>query len=166
MDALNFIQWVHEPTHTHGHTLDLIFTHGFSTGLSDILISDTGFSDHKSICFNASIPWRPVSTAVQTRWIRHFTSNAVEEFASAYTTFHPVDFTDTSPVNSNVDEYLYSFNDKCLNILNSVAPMKAKRNKKKKSEPWLMTQFVRSDKYAGDMNENGLRINCRSPMIF
>ncbi len=33
------------------------------------------------------IPWRPVSTAVQTRRIRYFTANAVEDFASAYTTF-------------------------------------------------------------------------------
>ncbi len=103
---------------------------------------------------------------MQTRWIRHFTANAVDEFASAYTTFQPVDFTDASPANSNVDEYLYSFNDKCLNILNSVAPMKAKRKKIKNLNHGLMAQFVRSDKYAGDMNENGLRINCRSPMIF
>ncbi len=95
---------------THGHTLDLVFTHGFSTGLSDILISDTWFSDHKSVCFNAS---HSLATC------QHGSVHNIS------------DFTDASPWNSNIDEYLYFFNDKCLNILNSVAPMKAKRINKK-----------------------------------
>ncbi len=140
MDSLNFIQWVQGPTHTHGHTLDMVFTYGFS--ILDIQITHTGFSDHKSISFTASLPWRPVSTAVQTRWTRYFTANTVVEFASAYTSFHPMD---ALPWNPNVDEYLCSFNDKCLNILNSVQRQSAS---KKNLNHGLMTRFVQSDKYA------------------
>lgn len=70
------------PTHNHGHTLDLVFTLGFS--ISDIEICDTGFSDQKSVLFTPTFPGRPAVIVPQTRWTQHVTASAADEFASAY----------------------------------------------------------------------------------
>ncbi len=30
IDSFNMVKWMKDPTHTHGHTLDLVLSHGFS----------------------------------------------------------------------------------------------------------------------------------------
>ncbi len=114
----------------------IVFTHGLS--ISDIEIGDNCFSDHKPVLFTPAIPGRPASTALQTRWTCNFTASAVDEFASVYTSsqFSDLHLMDSSSETQNADAYLCCFNDTCLNILNSIAPLKAK-HPKKRSEPWL-----------------------------
>lgn len=41
ISSLNFVQWVNGPTHSLGHTLDLILTYGLS--VSDVVTSDTKY---------------------------------------------------------------------------------------------------------------------------
>ncbi len=46
------MQSVLEPTHSHGHTLDLILSFGFS--IHNVEIANTLLSDHKPVILNAS----------------------------------------------------------------------------------------------------------------
>ncbi len=38
IDSFNMVQWVKDPTHTHGHTLDLVLSHSFSITDAQVLI--------------------------------------------------------------------------------------------------------------------------------
>lgn len=49
VDSFDLAQLVNVPTHTHGHTLDLVFSHGLS--VRDFAIDDYAVSDHKPIMF-------------------------------------------------------------------------------------------------------------------
>ena len=46
-------QWINEPTHIAGHTLDLVISKNVSFN-SDFHVSETGFSDHFLISFSIS----------------------------------------------------------------------------------------------------------------
>ncbi len=46
------MQSVLEPTHSHGHTLDLILSFGFS--IHNVEIANTLLSDHKPVILNVS----------------------------------------------------------------------------------------------------------------
>lgn len=93
--TLNFTLQLQGPIHIQGHTLDLDFSHGFST--LDTEICDTGFSDHKSVIFTTTLPGWPAVTTSQIRWTRHFTASAADEFALDYTSLHISDSVDSSP---------------------------------------------------------------------
>ncbi|CAJ1050799.1 LOW QUALITY PROTEIN: uncharacterized protein LOC127597372%2C partial [Xyrichtys novacula] len=59
LDTLNLTQHVHSPTHSHGHTLDLVC----STGISIHHLSTTNLyiSDHLAVTFNVDPPPPPTS---------------------------------------------------------------------------------------------------------
>lgn len=82
IDSFDFVQWVQEPTHTHGHRLDLVLSHGFR--LSDIEISETCFSDHKLVLFSSHFPDPIVATPSVTRLNRYFSTQSCERFAASY----------------------------------------------------------------------------------
>ncbi len=50
IESFDIVQWVSGPTHSQGHTLDLILTHGLS--VLDITISNATFSDHIPVSFS------------------------------------------------------------------------------------------------------------------
>lgn len=49
LNAFDLTSQVNIPTHQHGHTLNLILTHGFS--FCDLDVCENGFSDHKTVVF-------------------------------------------------------------------------------------------------------------------
>ena len=51
IDSFNFVQWVSGPTHEHGHTLDLVLSHGLS--VFNLVICDNVVSDHMPVLFDA-----------------------------------------------------------------------------------------------------------------
>lgn len=53
LDCLNLTQYVVVPTHTRGHTLDLVITN--YTLISNLLVFDLGVSDHKAISMELPI---------------------------------------------------------------------------------------------------------------
>lgn len=68
IDSFNLQQWVNSPTHTLGHTLDLILTHGLS--VTDVMVFDSLISDHFPIMFTMCLPepsQRKIPTTRQTR---------------------------------------------------------------------------------------------------
>ncbi len=68
IDSFNLVQSVTGSAHEHGHTLDLVLSHGFT--VCDIEISDTGFSDHKSVVFEISLPCSVVKPCVAAHFLR------------------------------------------------------------------------------------------------
>lgn len=53
IDSFDLVQLVKSPTHSHGHTLDLVLSRGFS--VLDIELGDYSFSDHKPILFTVPL---------------------------------------------------------------------------------------------------------------
>ena len=74
MDLLhthNLDQHVHEPTHKHGHTLDLLITRATENITQDIRVFDPDISDHYSVIF--SLPMKksiPGHKEIQFRKLR------------------------------------------------------------------------------------------------
>lgn len=127
------------PTHNHGHTLELVFSHGLP--LNNLEINDTGFSDHKSVIFTTSFPHTSSEAPVLARLPRYFSPTASKDFAAAYTAVKSsLDEFRTSEYNA--DEYLNHFSNTCLNIVNNIAPLKCKRSKEE-SAPWF-NDYIRS----------------------
>ncbi|XP_030264935.1 uncharacterized protein LOC115576546 [Sparus aurata] len=55
LDISNFIQLVHEPTHSSGNTLDLIISHGLDVSALNVASVSSAVSDHFLITFEASL---------------------------------------------------------------------------------------------------------------
>ncbi len=53
IDSFDLAQFVNVPTHVHGHTLDLVLSHGLT--VCDLEIEDHVISDHKPIVFTVPI---------------------------------------------------------------------------------------------------------------
>ncbi len=54
LDCLNLQQYVDVPTHSRGHTLDLVISN--SSPISNLLVYDLGVSDHKVISMELPLP--------------------------------------------------------------------------------------------------------------
>ncbi len=86
VDSFSLMQSVLEPTHSHGHTLDLILSFGFP--IHNVETADTLLSDHKPVIFNASFTaslfgnlqsCKPVG-----KWLRAINPSTASQFVEAY----------------------------------------------------------------------------------
>ncbi len=135
---------MHLTTHQLGHTLDIVMTYGFT--LYDLVEFDNGFSDHKSVMF--SVPWvfnTPKVTKF-TRQSRLITSTTSKAFSLAFC--DAIKLLDVSQCDLSAEEILLRLNSTCVDVLDSVAPVKSSKIKPR-SEPWI------------DENIRSLRQICR-----
>ena len=51
LNAFYLVQYVKEPTHTSGHTLDSVITRSSETIVRDLATQDAGISDHEAVIF-------------------------------------------------------------------------------------------------------------------
>lgn len=133
LDSFGLTQSITAPTHEHGHTLDLVMSHGLSVSLRDIV--DTAISDHLPIVFDFAAPPRANKPVFPARRRRIFTSSTAGEFAVAFrdSQLH-ADSGLVPPLCP--DSLLSTFHSTCSAILDSVAPFRQK-NTKTKTDPWL-----------------------------
>ncbi len=68
MEACDFVQWANEPTHVHGHILDLVLSHGFP--ISDVQIGDLSFSDHRPVVFSVDLSCHTIAPVRPVKWSR------------------------------------------------------------------------------------------------
>lgn len=110
-------------THKHGHTLDLVLSHGLT--ICDIKLSDTCFSDHKSVVFEISQPCSVVKPCVAARCLRTVNSETITDFCTAYNYLFSSPNLDCVNLSSQLcaDELLSLFNSTSTSILDSVAPL-------------------------------------------
>ena len=133
LDSFDLTQSVNAPTHEHGHTLDLVISHGLSVSLRGIVV--TAISDHLPVVFDFAAPPpanKPVSPA---RRHRIFTPSTAGEFAASFKNSQLFDDCGLAPPLCP-DSLLSTFHSTCSAILDSVAPFRL-RTSKTKSDPWL-----------------------------
>jgi len=134
------VQWIKHSTHTQGHILDLVFSHGFA--ISDVVVSDFMLSDHKPILFSTSLSCLSHSTTEditlsQSYWSQ-FGSTFNEhdlESCSHLLLISPLSYLDAN-------QHLCLLNSAWLNVLNVTAPLQPYKPKLK-TEPWLNSEIRR-----------------------
>jgi len=133
-DSFGLTQSVTSPTHDHGHTLDLIISHGLSISLREIV--DIGISDHFPILFDFSDP-PPVSKPVSlARRRRIFITTTAGEFTAAFRDSQLSADAGLPPPPLCPDQLLSALRSTCSAILDSITPFKTKSSKTK-TNPWL-----------------------------
>lgn len=113
-DSFNFTQHVSGPTHTKGHTLDLVFSLGSS--ISNVCVEDVCVSDHSCVYFDLTCPLDPPPPKTRAeKWF--INEEAVWKFSVLSDPYSLVGYSDAVAL-------IGTFNSHCLNIIDKVAPLK------------------------------------------
>ncbi len=122
IDSFGFQQIVTGPTHTHGHTLDLVLSLGLV--VSDIVIEDFIVSKQNLILCTVSLPCQPSKFCQAKRWLQALMPSTHVEFnASFMETLQGMKLNLLSP-HLCVEETVNIFNPVCAETLGSVAPLR------------------------------------------
>lgn len=142
IDSFDLVQMVKGPTHSLGHTLDLVLVYGLS--ICDLEICELSFSDHKPVMFTCSLSGQISKVHKPVLWSRIFSPTVNEDLSAHFNEAYQLYSLDPSFNNSNAEQQLIWFNSTCFDILDSIAPLR-KRQQKFKAEPWLnnTTQALR-----------------------
>uniref|UniRef100_A0A8C6KI16 Reverse transcriptase domain-containing protein n=1 Tax=Nothobranchius furzeri TaxID=105023 RepID=A0A8C6KI16_NOTFU len=126
MDSFSFTQHVSGPTHTRGHTLDLVFT--LSLNADSVCPEDVYISDHHCIFFNLSVSASPppARRMVSSRFLNESTAS---NFSAA---FDPPCSSDNDP-----DSLTSQFNKHCLSILDNICPVRTRSVPAVNPTPWF-----------------------------
>nr|XP_054601584.1 uncharacterized protein LOC129164699 [Nothobranchius furzeri] len=126
MDSFSFTQHASGPTHTRGHTLDLVFT--LSLNADSVCPEDVYFSDHHCIFFNLSVSASPppARRMVSSRFLNESTAS---NFSAA---FDPPCSSDNDP-----DSLTSQFNEHCLSILDNICPVRTRSVPAVNPTPWF-----------------------------
>jgi len=120
MDTLEFFNLIQEPTHSKGHTLDLVIHLGLSP--DNLKLKDICVSDHKAILFNLVLYQPPFNRNLPVRH-RTFNSMSASQFSELFNTAF---LTALNP-NFYTEELVSLFNHTCQTVLDTVAPYKVKK---------------------------------------
>ena len=134
LDTFGLFQQVKGPTHTRGHTLDLVISKGVN--ISSVDVKDLALSDHFCVFFDLQIIPNVQLTSVSVKR-RYINENTSAKFMEAIA---------MSPTVSaeSVDELLDKFNWKISNVMDAVAPIKTKTTLIRKKTPWRNTMMVKA----------------------
>jgi len=142
LDCFNLTQLVDAPTHTRGHTLDLVITN--SVYLSNLLVYDLGVSDHKAISMEMSSPSPFTKPKRQISFrnlknINHETMTSDLQHLLSANCSQPTDLVDY-------------YNNTLRSIMDLHAPVKTRTVTFARSAPWY-TDELRKMKAAGRVIE-------------
>uniref|UniRef100_A0A3B3Y420 Reverse transcriptase domain-containing protein n=1 Tax=Poecilia mexicana TaxID=48701 RepID=A0A3B3Y420_9TELE len=139
LDCLHLTQHVSVPTHTKGHTLDLVITD--NAPISNLQVEDLGVSDHKLISMTLPL----TKTYMQTKRQIQFRSVKTIDL-----TLFNKDIQDISlPTKfTSVNDYVNHYNSSLRSILDTHAPVKTRTVTFSRSAPWF-TPELRIMKTAG-----------------
>ncbi|XP_054594520.2 uncharacterized protein [Nothobranchius furzeri] len=126
MDSFSFTQHVSGPTHTRGHTLDLVFT--LSLNADSVCPEDVYISDHHCIFFNLSVSASPppARRMVSSRFLNESTAS---NFSAA---FDPPCSSDNDP-----DSLTSQFNEHGFSILDNICPVRTRSVPAVNPTPWF-----------------------------
>ena len=119
-ESFNLVQHITGSTHSKGHTLDLLLSHGLP--LNNLNVVDFPPSDHKAILFQSLFPI-PTTLPPKSYRARSFKPNSSHLFKEAFPAVAPIS---PPPVQLSVDALVNDFNSTCTHILDSIAPFKIK----------------------------------------
>ncbi len=133
LDCFNSVQHVQGPTHSRGHTLDLVCSTGFP--LTNLQCLDLAVSDHCAIIFNvpASLPRQ------RPRWtitFRNIKTVSIQAFSSLISNYWTTDSSISTP-----DDMVVSYNTALSLSLDSLAPLKIRTVSFTRPAPWFTTEL-------------------------
>lgn len=119
MESFGLVQHINQPTHTLGHTLDLILSHGFS-----VLVEEVSISDHKPIVFNVNLP-NPLSVAKSPGHFSHYINSVTtSHFSECFLSIDvAISISTANELPGSIDDLVSLFNTSCSNILDFIAPL-------------------------------------------
>ncbi|XP_071761460.2 uncharacterized protein LOC139916471 [Centroberyx gerrardi] len=146
IECLGLKQHVDVPTHTRGHTLDLVITD--SAPINNLQVYDLGVSDHKVVSMALTFlspptkpkrqmffrNWKSIDPAIMTMDLQHI----------------------TCPASASVDEVVELYNTSLSSVFDLHAPVKTREVNFSRSAPWF-THELRKIKTAGRVLERRLR---------
>jgi hypothetical protein len=139
LDSYSLTQHVDFPTHTHGHTIDLILTRSNSTILSKVEFTIPFISDHYATHATVTIPISKRLPQI-TRHVRAFRSINIDSFASDILTSELY----TAPATS-LQQYLNVFTSTISSLIDKHAPLKTITCNSKPQKPFI-TPHILSEK--------------------
>ena len=128
-------QHVHGPTHSKGHTLDLLITRSTDQILHSIRTEDSLNSDHSLVIFGMRIQ-RPRNKKITTarRDLRNINIAQLQDnLANSFANY---------PADMNAERLLELYQDTVTNILDTAAPLVEKVINDKVRAPWFSTEFL------------------------
>jgi len=134
VDSFGFEQLVKGPTHSIGHTLDLVLSYGLP--IQNIDVCNAGFSDHKPILFTTTLDCPSINHQTSTKLFWKISADTGMVFSAAFEVASKSCNLESPLEELSAEEHLTLFNSTCINILDDIAPLKQK-TVKPKSEPWL-----------------------------
>lgn len=140
INSFNLIQSSYGPTHNKGHCLDLVLSSGLSISTQEIY--DPGVSDHYLIAAEFVLLCPSPQSPQPQQLARTITSSTASTFVNMFNAALPPQT--SADLQSGTDDLFAHFDSLCTDILNSIAPLKAKKFKSK-PPPWLndSTQALR-----------------------
>jgi len=143
--ALPFLDLLHDfsltqlitfPTHSSGHTLDLLITRSTSTSISSINYFDPGISDHFALIFSITTSPQPKPSRV-TKLIRSFRS--IDPVAFSNDILSSALFTS---LDTSLESYLHLFNNTLTSILDNHAPLKTISSPSRPHKPFVTPEIL------------------------
>ena len=147
IDTFNLIQHIQGPTHSQGHTLDLVITKDVTVSTS---VVDLALSDHSCIFFEVCMSPYNHNSSIMIRK-RAINDNTCVLFEQAL-------LESTSPLPQSADDLLENFNIRMTHIMDDIAPSKLRNSTSKQKAPWMNDQFIQLNclkKNVGEQKGNG-----------
>lgn len=157
LSSFEFTQHMSVPTHSHGHTLDLVISKGLDVSINGTL--DVGFSDHLCIYFSVSWPTTRHVSGVKKVLRRRIREDTPENFILTFNAARSCDLSQisvpsVSPMGSVCDSIVSpccdtlvkSFNSAVMQTINSIAPLHVKTISGKRRSPWRTSQTINTSK--------------------
>ncbi|KAL7378551.1 hypothetical protein ABVT39_015497 [Epinephelus coioides] len=134
LNCFDFKQHITQPTHSRGHTLDLVITYGLSVGVSSVV--DLAVSDHRT----TGDPGEN-SAPVRTVRKRYLTSEVAANFVQI------LQSTPEEILPAPCDFIVDNFNNKLKSTLDSVAPLLIKTIRTKPAPQWRNQEIKQLKRY-------------------
>ncbi len=156
IDILNSIgvrQHVSGPTHSRNHTLDLILSHGIDVSGVEILQQSDDISDHYLVLYKLHIV-KAVNSIPSYKYGRTITSNTKDCFVSNLPDLSQ--FLSISNSSEQLDDVTETMDSLFSSTLDTVAPLRLRKIKKKSPTPWY-NEHTRTLKRAARKMERSWR---------
>ena len=155
LDEFSLRQHITSPTHSSGHTLDLLLTRSDTTAISSTETTDPALSDHRAVLFSVTVPSRSRIPRI-TKLVRRFRSINLTNFASDILS-SPLF---TSSV-TTLESYILLFNKTLVEALDKHAPLKTVTCPSRTRKPFI-TPAILTEKSKRSKLETVYR-RCRTP---
>ena len=131
LDSFSLHQHITFPTHSSGHTLDLLITHSNSSLVSSVDYIDLSLSDHRALLFSIRAPNEPRTQRI-TNSERNFRSINISNFSSDIL---------SSPLHATKSTSLQSYLDLFASVLSTTldkyAPLKTITCSSRQNKPFI-----------------------------